>query len=88
MHKELGPYNPDWFYVRMASIARHIYLRQGVGLGALTKVYGGRQRNGCREFIFLTSFLCPPRCMCFLNNNIRDLFQMRNLYARMHRHAL
>eukprot|EP00047_Mylnosiga_fluctuans_P001329 m.219783 g.219783 ORF g.219783 m.219783 type:complete len:142 (-) comp10247_c0_seq1:55-480(-) len=47
-HKELGPYNPDWFYVRMASVARHIYLRQGVGLGALTKVYGGRRRNGVR----------------------------------------
>src|SRR5579864_2691610 len=36
--KELAPYNPDWFYVRAASIARHIYLTPGVGVGALNLV--------------------------------------------------
>ena len=25
--KELAPYDEDWFYVRCASIARHIYVR-------------------------------------------------------------
>ncbi|XP_062499517.1 small ribosomal subunit protein eS19-like [Corticium candelabrum] len=45
-HKELAPYDPDWYFIRAASIARHIYLRGGVGVGALTKVYGGRKRNG------------------------------------------
>lgn len=25
--KELAPYDEDWFYVRCASIARHIYIR-------------------------------------------------------------
>lgn len=40
-HKELAPYNKDWYYVRAASVARHIYLRKGVGIGALAKVYGG-----------------------------------------------
>lgn len=29
-----------------ASTARHLYLRGGVGVGAMIKVYGGRQRNG------------------------------------------
>merc|ERR1712110_123643 len=24
---ELGPTDPDWFYVRAASVARHVYLR-------------------------------------------------------------
>jgi small subunit ribosomal protein S19e len=40
-HKELAPYDPDWYYTRAASVARHIYLRGGTGVGALTKVYGG-----------------------------------------------
>lgn len=39
--KELAPYDKDWYYIRAASVARHIYLRRGVGVGALTKVYGG-----------------------------------------------
>lgn len=44
--KELAPYNPDWFYVRAASLARHIYLRPGAGVGALRMVYGGRKNRG------------------------------------------
>ncbi|KAI9103276.1 40S ribosomal protein S19-A [Phlyctochytrium arcticum] len=47
-HKELGPYDQDWFYVRAASVARHIYLRHGVGVGALKKNYGGRVNRGNR----------------------------------------
>merc|ERR1719162_436516 len=46
IHKELAPYNADWFYVRCAAVARHIYLRPGVG--ALTKVYGGAQDRGVK----------------------------------------
>ncbi|KAJ3193187.1 40S ribosomal protein S19 [Irineochytrium annulatum] len=47
-HKELAPYDPDWWYVRAASVARHIYLRHGVGVGALRKNYGGRKNRGTR----------------------------------------
>lgn len=47
VHKELAPNDPDWFYVRCASIARHLYIRRA-GVGALTKVYGGRKRNGVK----------------------------------------
>ncbi|KAJ3105679.1 40S ribosomal protein S19 [Phlyctochytrium planicorne] len=46
--KELAPYDPDWFYVRAASVARHIYLRSGVGVGALRKNYGGCKNRGVR----------------------------------------
>jgi len=45
-HKQLAPYDPDWYYVRAASIARKIYLRPGTGVGALRIVYGGRYRRG------------------------------------------
>jgi small subunit ribosomal protein S19e len=47
-HKELAPYDRDWYYVRAASVVRHIYLRRGVGVGGLQKVYGGRKRRGTR----------------------------------------
>eukprot|EP01090_Pellita_catalonica_P009141 TRINITY_DN201_c0_g1_i2.p1 TRINITY_DN201_c0_g1~~TRINITY_DN201_c0_g1_i2.p1 ORF type:complete len:153 (+),score=29.71 TRINITY_DN201_c0_g1_i2:106-564(+) len=44
--KELAPYDPDWFYVRMASIARKLYIRSGLGIGALRRQYGGIKNNG------------------------------------------
>ncbi|RKP11034.1 40S ribosomal protein S19-A [Thamnocephalis sphaerospora] len=47
-YKELAPYDPDWFYIHAASIARHIYLRNSVGVGALRKLYGGRANRGTR----------------------------------------
>ena len=53
--KELPPYDPDWYYTRAASIARKIYLRQGIGVGGFQKIYGGRQRNGSRPPHFCKS---------------------------------
>jgi small subunit ribosomal protein S19e len=34
--------------VRIAAVARHIYLRKDVGIGALTRLHGGRNRRGNR----------------------------------------
>ena len=34
VHKELGPTDDDWYFVRAASIARKVYLKPGVGVGA------------------------------------------------------
>ncbi|CBY09040.1 unnamed protein product [Oikopleura dioica] len=45
-HKELAPYDPDWFYVRCASLARHLYMRGNAGVGAFRKVYGGSRHRG------------------------------------------
>jgi small subunit ribosomal protein S19e len=47
-NRELAPYDPDWFYVRAASIARHVYLRKGTGVGGLKKKYGGAIDRGTR----------------------------------------
>ncbi|CAJ1406886.1 unnamed protein product [Effrenium voratum] len=44
--KELPPYDPDWLYVRTASMVRKVYIRKGMGVGAFRKVYGGQQRRG------------------------------------------
>merc|ERR1712225_179048 len=46
--KELAPYDPDWYYVRAAAVARHIYLRKHVGVGALSKLHGTKNRRGSR----------------------------------------
>ena len=47
-HKELSPLDPDWFYVRVASIARQVYLNKGTGVGKLRKIHGGRKDRGAR----------------------------------------
>ena len=48
-YKELCPQDPDWYYVRAASVARKIYLRGGIGVGAFQKIYGGAKSNGSRR---------------------------------------
>ncbi|XP_043544957.1 40S ribosomal protein S19-like [Chiloscyllium plagiosum] len=47
-HKELAPYDENWFYTRAASTVHHLYLSGGVGVGAMTKIYGGCQRNSVK----------------------------------------
>lgn len=46
--KELPPQSADWFYIRAASIARHVYLRKTVGVGRLRKVHGSTRNRGSR----------------------------------------
>ena len=41
VYKELAPYDDDWYYIRGASMARHLYMRSPCGVGAFTVVYGG-----------------------------------------------
>ncbi|KJE91018.1 ribosomal protein S19 [Capsaspora owczarzaki ATCC 30864] len=46
--RELPPYDPDWYYVRLAAIARRLYLHQGLGVGALRVQFGGKKRRGAK----------------------------------------
>jgi small subunit ribosomal protein S19e len=43
-HKELAPYDQDWFYVRTAAVARKIYIQGGIGVGKITKYFGGGKK--------------------------------------------
>lgn len=43
--KELNPLDPDWYYVRTAAVARRIYQSQGLGVGALRRIFGGRSNQ-------------------------------------------
>lgn len=45
-HKERPPQNPDWWYVRCASLLRKMYLHGPVGISRLRVEYGGRLRDG------------------------------------------
>jgi len=53
--KQLAPYDPDWYYIRAASVARKIYLRPGTSVGDLKKIYGSNKRSGPRPSHFKTS---------------------------------
>lgn len=44
-HKERAPEQPDWWYIRCASILRKVYITGPVGVSRLRTVYGGRKRR-------------------------------------------
>uniref|UniRef100_A0A8C8HAZ4 Small ribosomal subunit protein eS19 n=1 Tax=Oncorhynchus tshawytscha TaxID=74940 RepID=A0A8C8HAZ4_ONCTS len=68
-HKELAPSDENWFYTRAASTVRHLYLRGGAGVGSMTKIYGGRQRNG----------VCPAHFSVGSKNVARKVLQALEL---------
>ncbi len=47
-HKERRPTNPDWWYLRCASILRRLYVKGPSGIARLRTAYGGRKRRGVR----------------------------------------
>ena len=52
--RELAPYDPDWYYIRAAAIARRVYVRGGIGVGAFKRIFGGRMHRGTRPETFMT----------------------------------
>ncbi len=46
--RENIPDNPDWWYVRAASIMRKLYLKEPLGVDDLRLMYGGRKNRGVR----------------------------------------
>ncbi|XP_026974109.1 40S ribosomal protein S19-like [Sagmatias obliquidens] len=45
-HRELSPYDENWFYIQDASTAWHLYLQGDAGVGSMTKIYEVCQRHG------------------------------------------
>ena len=52
MHKERPPVNPDWWYIRSASILRTIYKFGPIGVSKLRTKYGGRKNRGHKPDAF------------------------------------
>jgi small subunit ribosomal protein S19e len=42
------PDNPDWWYIRCASIFRKIYMHNGIGIAELKEEYSGKRRRGSK----------------------------------------
>lgn len=47
-HVQRPPENPDWWYIRCASLLRKIYVHGPVGIERLKAEYGGRKGYGVR----------------------------------------
>jgi small subunit ribosomal protein S19e len=48
VNKEMPPLDPDWWYIRCASVLRRIYIDGPVGVSRLRSFYGGKQRKPVR----------------------------------------
>ncbi|MBU0662653.1 30S ribosomal protein S19e [Candidatus Micrarchaeota archaeon] len=48
VNRNRAPQNPDWYFVRAASILYRVYADGPVGTESLRSYYGGRQRRGVR----------------------------------------
>ncbi|MEM0202992.1 MAG: 30S ribosomal protein S19e [Archaeoglobaceae archaeon] len=48
VNRERSPEQRDWWYIRVASILRRIYIDGPVGIERLRTFYGGRKRRGVR----------------------------------------
>ncbi|MEB3779079.1 MAG: 30S ribosomal protein S19e [Desulfurococcales archaeon] len=47
VHKEMPPTDPDWWYVRAASMMRKMYKSgEPIGIEKFRTIYGGRQNRG------------------------------------------
>lgn len=54
-NRERAPQNSDWWYVRMASIFRKIYITGKVNVKSLRSYYGGKKNRGVRPEKFFKS---------------------------------
>jgi len=61
IQKELCPNDQDWYYTRLAALARQVYLRKGLGVGHYRRHFGGTKRRGS----------CPPHFEKAAGGNIR-----------------
>ncbi|MEM0141344.1 MAG: 30S ribosomal protein S19e [Thermoplasmatales archaeon] len=49
-HKERGPVDPDWYFVRTASVLRKIALNSPIGVERLSSEYGGKIDRGSARY--------------------------------------
>ena len=62
--RERAPANPDWYYIRAAAVLRRIYLRPGVGLGGLAKVFANKKNRGSQPEITCPAARGPLHWVC------------------------
>jgi small subunit ribosomal protein S19e len=50
VHKQRAPTQPDWWYLRSASVLRKIYVRGDIGIERLSAEYGGKRDRGSAPY--------------------------------------
>jgi len=50
VHKQRAPSQPDWWYLRSASVLRKIYIHGHVGIARLSADYGGKRDRGSAPY--------------------------------------
>ncbi len=50
VHKQRAPTQPDWWYLRSASVLRKIYLHGDIGIVRLSAEYGGKRDRGSAPY--------------------------------------
>ncbi len=50
VHKEKGPEQEDWWYVRLASVLRKVYVKGPIGTSRLAAEYGGKEDRGSKRY--------------------------------------
>ncbi|ADD07836.1 30S ribosomal protein S19e [Candidatus Aciduliprofundum boonei] len=50
VHKEKGPEQEDWWYIRLASVLRKIYIMGPIGTSRLAAEYGGKEDRGSKRY--------------------------------------
>lgn len=48
VHKEMPPEDPDWWFVRVASIMRRVYIDGPIGVERMRTFYGGKKDRGSK----------------------------------------
>ncbi|MFH0714168.1 MAG: 30S ribosomal protein S19e [Candidatus Diapherotrites archaeon] len=54
-HRERAPQNPDWYYIRCASILRRLFVDGVQGTESLRTYYGGKKARGTKPHEFRKS---------------------------------
>jgi len=50
VHKQRAPVDPNWWYLRSASVLRKIYLKRAIGVTRLSAEYGGKRDRGSAPY--------------------------------------
>jgi len=46
VHKQMPPTDPEWWFVRAASILRRVYIEGPIGVQRMRTIYGGKRDRG------------------------------------------
>jgi small subunit ribosomal protein S19e len=50
VHKQRAPTDPEWWYLRSASVLRKVYLKRAIGVSRLSAEYGGKRDRGSAPY--------------------------------------